>query len=772
MNNMKYPSIIFFMFLIFSCDNQEIKYLNSDLSYEERLDDLMSRMTLEEKVGQMCQYVGLNYLSQSPKNMTAEEILNSDSQASYKGFKKKDIAQMVVDGKIGSFLHVLTPEEANRLQGLALKSRLKIPLLIGIDAIHGNGMVRGSTIYPSPITIASTFDDQFAFDVGRQTALEMRATGSHWAFTPNIDVLRDPRWGRVGETFGEDPKLVSNMGVKMISGLQLEDYTGNNKVIACAKHFVAGSEPINGLNVSPMDISERTLREIYLKPFKAAVNSGVYTIMAAHNEINGIPAHMHKNLMTGVLKKEFGFDGFFISDWLDIERIHTLHNIAKDLKEASYLSVDAGMDMHMHGPYFLEAVVELVNEGKLSIDRVDYAASKILMAKFKLGLFENSLVDLDDVINKIQIKEHIEKSLEIARKSIVLLKNDGTLPIRDFKKKRILVTGPNANNHAILGDWTKPQPKENVITIFEGIKTIGSEKGHTVDYFDSNQNIRKISDDDIITTSRKASGYDHVIVVVGDNSLRHLRKNKTAGENMGRSALDLAGRQLELLKEIHRFNKNITVVFVNGKPIAEPWIKDNIKSIVESWEPGQMGGLAVAEVLFGEVNPSGKLPLTFPRSVGQLQMIYNHKPSQYFHKYAFEKTAPLYHFGHGLSYSKFNYSNFELINDEKNKKILISVDVSNTSDIDGDEVVQLYFRDKYSSVTRPVKELVAYKRQLIESKSSTVIDFQIDYEDLAFYDREMNYCVEPGEFTFMVGGSSQDSKLLKNEIKINKRYEY
>ena len=317
-----YLLLIFFSLVVVSCENNnQLKYLNVNLSIEERLDDLISRMTLEEKAAQMVQFVGLNYITDADRNMTAEEILNSDSRASYPGLLKRDIAKMVSDGKIGSFLHVLTLKEANRLQRLAQKSRLKIPLLIGIDAIHGNGMVSGTTVYPSPISIASSFDEQIAYTIGKQTAIEVRAHGSHWAFTPNIDVLRDPRWGRVGETFGEDPYLVGNFGVETIKGLQSNDFNGYDNVIACAKHFAAGSEPINGLNVSPMDISERTLREIYLKPFKKAVEVGVYSVMAAHNEINGIPSHMHKELLTNVMRNEFKFEGFYVSDWLDINRV-------------------------------------------------------------------------------------------------------------------------------------------------------------------------------------------------------------------------------------------------------------------------------------------------------------------------------------------------------------------------------------------------------------------------------------------------------------------
>ena len=757
------------LFLLTTCnDKSESIYLDSNYSDQERVEDLLTRMTLEEKVAQMCQYVGLNYLESDEDTLTAEEILNSDSKASYKGFFKKDIAQMVVDGKIGSFLHVLEPKESNALQSLALKSRLKIPLIIGIDAIHGNGMVKGTTVYPSPISISSTFSDTLSFLVGEQTAIEMRATGSQWAFTPNIDVLRDPRWGRVGETFGEDPVLVSNMGAGMIRGLQK-----SNEVIACAKHFIAGSEPINGLNSSPMDVSERNLREVFLKPFKKAVDAGVYSIMTAHNELNGVPCHMNKYIMKEILRDEYNFKGFIVSDWMDIERIHTLHKVAKNLKDASFYSVDAGMDMHMHGPYFLDFIVELVRENKISEKRIDESARKILLAKFKLGLFENPFIDISKMNENIFTESHQKTSLEIARKSIVLLKNNSFLPINNINKNKILVTGPNANNHAILGDWTKPQPEENVVTIFEGINNIGSEKGFEVDFYDSNSDILNISEKDILSTVDIAKDYDYVIVVVGDNSLRHLNKKKTAGENMARANLNLAGNQLKLVKQLHKKVENLIVVYVNGKPIAEPWIAENINSIIEAWEPGSFGGQAVGEIIFGNVNPSGKLPLTFPRSVGQLQMIYNHKPSQYFHKYAFEDISPLYPFGYGLSYSNFEYSNIKATKSNMDKSTIdITYKLTNNSNYDGEEVAQLYFRDSYSSVTRPVKELIDYERVSLKSNESRDLIFNIPIKSLAFYDLDMDYCVESGKFEFMVGGSSSSSDLILDSLFIDDRVEY
>ena len=776
---MRLKLLVFTLLTVFTISAQEDSsyklYLDSSKSHADRLNDLMSRMTLEDKVYQMNQFVGLDHMRKAEKDLSPEDLVNNDAQGFYKGVFSTDVMKMTQEGKIGSFLHVLTAEEGNLLQGLANESRLKIPILIGIDAIHGNALFRGATVYPSPITLASTWSDEFLFDVGRQTALEMRATGSHWAFTPNIDVLRDPRWGRVGETFGEDPFMVGNLGAAMINGFQLNDFTGTNKVIACAKHMIAGSEPINGLNASPMDISLRTLKEVYLPPYKKAIDAGVYSIMAAHNELNGIPCHMNSWLMTDLFRNDWGFEGFYVSDWMDIERIETLHHVAHDLKEASYLAVNAGMDMHMHGVDFPEAIIALVKEGKLPISRVDDACSKILMAKFKLGLFENRFVDIEKIPENIFTSEHRFTALETARKGIVLLKNSKLLPLNKTKEsKKILVTGPNANNQSILGDWHAAQPKENVTTIYEGIKELGESKGYDVLFHDSNENIRKISNKDIQNTVEASKDADFVIVVVGDNSMRYKWKDKTAGENMARAELNLAGKQLDLVRSLKETNNNVIVVYVNGKPISEPWIQNNIPSIIEAWEPGNLGGKAVAEIIFGDINPSGKLPLTVPRSVGQLQMIYNHKPSQYFHKYAFEKNTPLYPFGYGLSYTKFNYSKPKLLNSkfDNNSIIRVQVEVTNTGDMDGDEVVQLYIRDKVSSVTRPVKELKGYKRVHLKVGETKNVIFEITPESLAFYDLDMKYVVEPGSFNIMTGSSSHFKSLKTVELTILNKIEF
>ena len=752
--------------------NQTPGYLNPNISVENRVKDLMSRMTLKEKVYQMNQFVGLDHMRKAEENLTEDELHSNDAQGFYKGLFSDDVAEMTRRGEIGSFLHVLTAEESNLLQELAAESRLKIPLLIGIDAIHGNALVSGSTVYPSPITLASTWEDSYLEIIGMQTAKEMRATGSQWAFTPNIDVLRDPRWGRVGETFGEDPYLIGKLGAAMIRGFQQNDFTGTEKVIACAKHMIAGGEPINGLNAAPMDVSMRTLKEVHLKPYKQAIDAGVYSIMAAHNELNGIPCHMNSWLMTDLFRKQWSFNGFYVSDWMDIERIETLHQVAGSLKEASYLSVNAGMDMHMHGVKFPEAIVALVEEGSLPLSRVNEACEKILTAKFKLGLFENRTVDLNAIKNRIFTTEHQQVALETAQKGIVLLKNKGLLPLeKTNSRKRILVTGPNANNQTILGDWHAPQPDENVTTIFEGLKKVGDQNGYEVEFFDSGENIRKIKDTAIATAAQKAATVDYAIVVVGDNSMRYRWKDKTAGENMGRAALDLPGKQLALVKAIKATGTPVIIVLVNGRPISEPWLQDQIPAIIEAWEPGSLGGQAVAEIIFGDVNPSGKLTLTVARDVGQLRMIYNHKPSAYFHKYALTKTTPLYPFGYGLSYTDFEYSKPNLSTPilNSNETVSVSVSVTNTGNYDGDEVVQMYIRDQISSATRPVKELKGYQRLFLKRGETKQVSFEINKETLAFYDIDMNYCVEPGDFSIMVGSSSDSKHLKSTTLKVNKR---
>lgn len=745
---------------------KEALYKDAKQPVETRVADLMKRMTLEEKVAQMCQYVGPQHIRETQAKFKGQKVgKNDDAHGFYPTLSVNDLLRMTEEGKIGSFLHVVTGEEANELQKHAMKSRLQIPLLIGIDAIHGNALCSGVTVYPTPIGQASSFDPELVEKISRQAALEVRATGAHWTFTPNVDVARDARWGRTGETFGEDPYLVSVMGVATIKGYQGDDMTGTDKVAACAKHLIAGSEPSNGTNAAPMDVSERTLREVYLPPYKAAVEAGVFTLMAAHNELNGVPCHADKWMMTDIMRGEYGFDGFIVSDWMDVERIHDLHHVAPTMKEAYRETVDAGLDMHMHGPGFMEGVIELVKEGKLQESQVDRACKAILEAKFRLGLFENPFVDLKESKKVIYNGLHTASALEAAEKSIVLLKNENLLPLDFSKYNNILVTGPNANNHTILGDWTLQQPEEKVVTILEGIQEAAGK--NKVTYYNYGDDVRQNSPEKVKAAAEMAKKSDLAIVVVGENPLRY-QKTKTCGENIDRMSLDLLGTQEELVKAIYATGVPTIVVLVGGRPLSVNWIAENVPALIQAWEPGSVGGTALANIISGKVNPSAKLPISIPRHAGQIQMIYNHKPSQYFHKYKDGPSSPLYAFGYGLSYTKFEISAPVLSRNKiaNNQSVNVSVQVKNIGKLEGTEVVQLYIRDIYSSATRPIKELKDFARVSLKPGESKTVNFTITPDKLAFFNREMHYVVESGVFEIMVGSSSMDKdlKMVKLEV--------
>jgi len=759
--------VIASFFLFFGCQSNPELYLDPSQPVNKRVDNLLSQMTLEEKVAQMCQYVGIKHMKSSEKHMTIEEMKKSHARGFYPGLHSSEVEKMVEEGLIGSFLHVTDYEEANHLQTLALKSRLKIPLLIGIDAIHGNGLCKGVTIYPTPIGQASTFSPELIEKASYQTALEVRATGAHWAFTPNVDIARDPRWGRVGETFGEDPFLVSQMGVATVKGLQGE-LNGKGNVLACVKHLVGGGQPVNGLNISPFDASERTIREIFFPPFEACVEAGAFTLMMAHNEINGVPAHSNKWLMKDVVRGEWGLDGFIVSDWMDIERLHNTHRTAETLDDAFLMSVNAGMDMHMHGPDFFESIIKGVREGKIPEERINEAVEKILEAKFRLGLFENCMVDSVESKETLFAPQHQEVALDIARKSIVLLKNEGILPIDKSKYKNIFVTGPNANSNAILGDWAVSQPEGYVKTVLAGLKEVSPETSFT--FLDCGWNIKKMNPQIIPEATAQARKSDLAIVVVGEYSMREHWGDKTCGENTDRSDIDLPGLQQELVEAVYRSGTPTIVVLVNGRPLGVEWISDYIPALVEAWEPGAFGGQAVAEILFGDVNPSGKLPLTIPRNVGQIQTTYNRKHAQTSFKYVFGKSTPLYEFGYGLSYTSFAYENLKLSkqNISANESLLASIDVINTGKKDGDEIVQLYIQDEYSSVTRPVKELKDFSRISLKSGERKTITFEITPEKLAFYDLNMNKVVEEGIFNIMIGSSSREEDLLIDSLTVTR----
>lgn len=738
-------------------------YKDKNAAIEKRVEDLLSRMTLEEKVGQMNQFVGIEHIKNAAASLSAEELSNNTANAFYPGFSEKDVIRWTEQGLIGSFLHVLTLEEANYLQSLAMKSRLQIPIIFGIDAIHGNANAPDNTVYPTNIGLASSFDLEMAYKIARQTAKEMRAMNMHWTFNPNIEVARDARWGRVGETFGEDPYLVTLLGVESVKGYQGE-LNSDQDVLACIKHFVGGSQPINGTNGAPTDLSERTIREVFFPPFKAGVDAGALSLMTAHNELNGVPCHSNEWLMEDVLRKEWGFKGFVVSDWMDIEHLYDLHHTATDLKDAFYQSIMAGMDMHMHGVHWNELVTELVREGKIPEKRIDDSVRKILTIKFRLGLFENPYADVENSM-KIRLNdEHRATALEAARNAIVLLKNDNLLPISAEKYKKVLVTGINANDMNILGDWSAPQKEENVITVLEGLKMIAPDV--QFDFVDQDWNPQTMKPEAVALAAKKAKEADLNIVVAGEYMMRFRWTERTSGEDTDRSDIALVGLQSELIEKVAASGKPTILILITGRPLGIEKEANQVAAVVQAWEPGMYGGQAIAEILYGKVNPSAKLPISIPRSAGQIQMIYNHKPSQYFHPYAIGSSEPLYPFGYGLSYTSFAYSNLKLsaTKIKENQSVEVSVDVKNTGDRDGVEIVQLYIRDKFSQVTRPVKELKDFARVPLKAGETKNVKFVITPDKLTFLNKKLNPIIEAGEFIVMVGASSEDKKLLKESF--------
>ena len=739
-------------------------YKNPKASIEQRVNDLLSRMTLEEKVGQMNQLVGIEHFKQNSTSMTAEELATNTASAFYPGVTVKDMEDWTRRGLVSSFLHVLTMEEANYLQKLNMQSRLQIPLLIGIDAIHGNAKCKGNTVYPTNIGLASSFDVEMAYKIARQTAEEMRAMNMHWNFNPNVEVARDARWGRCGETFGEDPYLVTLMGVATNKGYQ-RNLDNVQDVLGCVKHFVGGSYSINGTNGAPCEVSERTLREVFFPPFKAAIQQGGdWNVMMSHNDLNGVPCHTNSWLMTDVLRKEWGFKGFIVSDWMDIEHCVDQHRTAANNKEAFYQSIMAGMDMHMHGPEWQTAVVELVKEGRIPESRIDESVRRILTVKFRLGLFEHPYSDVKTRDRVINDPEHKRTALEASRNSIVLLKNEnGLLPLDTQKYKKVLVTGINANDQNIMGDWSELQPEEQVWTVLRGLKSVSP----TTDFMfvDQGWDSRNMSQTQVDAAVTAAKDCDLNIVCCGEYMMRFRWNERTSGEDTDRDNLDLVGLQNQLIQRLNETGKPTIVVIISGRPLSLRYAAEHVPAIINAWEPGQLGGQAIAEIMYGKVNPSAKLAMTMPRSAGQISTWYNHKRSAFFHPAVCTDNKPLFPFGYGLSYTSFRYSDLKLskqiIPNDGKAQIIASVTIENTGQRDGVEICQLYINDLVSSVSRPVKELKDFLRVGLKAGEKRTVEFTITPDKLAFYDLNMNPIVEAGEFEVMIGGSSRDEDLQK-----------
>jgi len=703
-------------------------YLDPKRPIEKRVEDLLRRMTMEEKIGQMCQYSGFS----------------------------EEYESMLKGGKVGSFLNITGAEETNRVQKMALEnSRLGIPLIFGLDVIHGY-----STIFPIPLGLASSWDPEIVEKAASVAATEARSEGTHWTFAPMVDIARDPRWGRIAEGAGEDPHLGAAISRAAVSGFQGEDLADATAVVACPKHYVAYGGAEGGRDYNTVDISERTLREVYLPPFKAAiVDAGAGTVMSAFNDLNGVPASANGHSLTDILRKEWGFGGFVVSDWNSVGELVN-HGIAGDFAGASKEAVTAGVDMDMCADAYRRGLVELVKGRRLPGKAIDVAVRRILRIKFRLGLFERPYVDPGLAGKVIKSIENIDVALEAARRSIVLLRNEGgLLPLRK-EIGSVAVIGPLADDHsAPLGSWSCRGDSKDVVTVLDGIKAKVADEAKVS--YAKGCDLDGDSTEGFDEAVKAAKGSEVAIVVVGEGG-------EMSGEAASRASLDLPGVQEELVRAIHGTGVPVIEVLMNGRPLSISWSAEHIQSILETWFLGIQAGNAIADAIFGDYNPGGKLPVTFPRTVGQVPIYYNHKktgrpPSaeRWSSKYLDAPFTPLFPFGHGLSYTRFEYDGLRIEERGRGRSayVKITLQVMNAGDREGDEVVQLYLHDAVASVTRPVKELKGFKRITLKPGESRNVDFTLASEQLTCLDRELKRVLEPGIFEVMVGSSSEDIRL-------------
>ncbi len=722
-----------------------IKYPYQDGSrpIPERIEDLLGRMTLAEKVGQMCQMNG-----------------------------RDDAETWLREHHVGSFLHMLG-EETNALQGVAAQTRLGIPLLFGIDAIHGHAFWPTSTVFPTQLALSCTWNPELVEEVGRITATEAAHTGVHWTFSPVLGVARDLRWGRIGETFGEDPYLVSELGSAMIRGYQGEALSAPDAIAACGKHYAGYSGAQGGRDSSEAALSERAMRSTYLPPFQAAVEAGCATLMAGYQAIDGIPCSANRWLLSDVLRDEWGFQGFVVSDWKNVEHMNDEQQVSPNLMDAAMRVVSAGNDMAMNTPRFTKLVIDLVERGELDETVVDQAVRNVLRVKFALGLFDgNRYADLDKRAETIGCAAHRAVALASACQSLVLLKNEeGFLPLAE-DVRRLAVIGPNADDRqAQLGDWVQwsgqlgetglpGRTSESVITVLDGIRARAGDRA-SVDYA-RGCNVIDPAVDGIPEAAALAAAADVAIVVVGDNL-------EQVGETKDRANLDLSGGQKALLEAVYATGTPMVVVLMSSKPLTIPWVVQHAQALLATWNPGLEGGTAVAETLFGDRNPSGKLTISFPYHVGQQPVYYDLIPGWHGEaKYVDMPAEPLFPFGYGLSYTRFSYSHLELASDvlTEGETLRVAVDVQNVGDRSGVEIVQLYVNDRFSSVTTPLKELKGFARVELAPGERRTVELELRCEQLALVNAELETVVEPGTFEVMVGGSSRDEDLLKDSFDV------
>ena len=749
-------------------------YKNPRLPVERRVADLLSRMTLEEKVAQLTCLWG-NRPQVNPQTDFATD------RGDFSPAKAAEVMKYGI-GQIARQRERKGPREAAKFANdvqkwLIENTRLGIPAILHDEILHGN-MAKGSTSFPQPIALATTWDPEFIAKVFTAGALETRARGSDQVLGPNLDLARDARWGRTEETYGEDPYLTSRMAVAIVRALQGPGPgVDENHVIATAKHFAAHGQPESGTNIGPINVSERTLREYFLPSFKAAVTeAGIMSVMPSYNEIDGVPSHANKWLLQKVLREEWGFQGHVVSDYYAIPQMMDLHHLTDDKPTAAKLAIEAGVDTELPDPDAFPSLIQLVKEGQVSEAAIDRAVARNLRAKFLLGLFENPYVDVERAARVTNSNEHRALAAEAARRSITLLKNENNLlPLNLGALKSIAVIGPNAAQ-VHLGGYSddpgrgvsvlqgiKDKVRDRVkVTYAEGCK-ITKEGG--VWFADTAHLSDPAEDQKLIAEAvQVAKAADVALLVLGGNE--DTNKEGWADTHLGdRDSLDLVGRQNDLVKAVLETGKPVVVLLINSGPLSINYISENVPAILEGFYLGQETGVGVADVLFGDYNPGGKLTISFPRSVGQLPLYYNRKPTAR-RGYLFANKEPLFPFGFGLSYTTFAYSNLK-VNPARigmAGEAKVSVTVTNTGKRAGDEIVQLYIRDLVSSVTRPIMELKDFKRISLAPGESKTVDFVITPDKLSFLDLNMKSVVEPGWFDIMVGTSSVKYETVKLEV--------
>jgi len=719
----------------------KLPYQNPDLTVEERVTDLLGRMTLEEKVGQIMQWDA-----------------------------RSDDLSFINTHQPGSILHILG-EKLNYAMNLAAQNRLGIPLLVGEDCIHGHSFWKGATIFPTQLALATSWNTELIEQVGRVTAEEAVPTGIHWTFSPVLCLTRDLRWGRTGETFGEDPYLIGEFGAALIRGYQGTGLDDPTAMLATAKHYAGYSETQGGRDASEADLSRRKLRSYFLPPFERAARAGAMTFMTGYQSMEGQPSTVNHWLLTEVLKDEWGFRGILVTDWDNVGRLVKEQKVCATYADAAIVAIRAGNDMIMTTPEFYDGAIEAVRSGRLSESEIDSPCARLLALKFRMGLFENPRrPDLDRAAIEIARPEHRAVNLDAARQSLVLLQNKGLLPLDPSKVKSIAVIGPNADDDLQqLGDWSlgasqhPPEagkhPRERTTTILDGIRAIVS----------SDTSVRyergcSIIDDDlsgIPAAVAAAQASDLVVAVVGD----HL---EFIGETKSTATLELQGGQIALLDALEKTGKPMVVVLINSKPLVLPPSAKRAAAIFEVFNPGMEGGRALAEALFGYLNPSGKLTISIPVHVGQQPIFYSQVRGQHGDRYADLTQEPLFSFGYGMSYTQYCYSNVKLDTPilTQGQSLTVSVDVENVGQCAGDEIVQVYVSDVVTSVTWVNKTLKGFARVHLEPNEKKTVSITLTWEAFQIVDVNSKQVVEPGEFEILVGSSSRDSDLLKVILRV------